>query len=192
MKSIEIIIKFIAPKINNSEEIFTKLELFKEVVYWLREANRERIAKHSTQYDLARKIDDIGSEVDKYLEKVRFKMLKNGKAGKNSLSNKLYDTEQTIKWLAARWGNVFLNIATNPKYKSYIDASSIGYELNDNVSHTEDALLIIIKEEEEKEFKQKRKNEIELWHQDWAEMLSNGKIGGEPTEYGHTQMVLIF
>ena len=192
MQTDEIFIPLIAKKIKSPPQIFTSIEIFNQLLYISRECNRERLAKHKTQKNLSFKIDDIGSEVDNYLKKVRLKMLKNGQNGKNSLFKRLCNTEATIKWLVARWGNVFVNLATNSKYKAFVDAGNIGYELHDNIGHYEDALSILVREEEEKEFDEKKKNEIKKWQQDWAEILENGRIGGEPTEYGHTQMVLIF
>jgi len=179
-------------KIIRPSEIFTNIEIFEELLFWSRECNRERLNSHYAQQELSYKIDDIGSEVDKYLIKRRLKMLVNGQKGKNSLLSKLENVQATIAWLVSRWGNVFLNLATNSKYKNYIDAGNIGYQIHENIGHYEDALSILIREEEEQEFKQKRNNEIKKWQQNWAKMLSNGQIGGEPTEYGHTQMVLIF
>lgn len=192
MQTDEIFIPLLAKKITDPPQIFTKLEIFDELLFWCRQCTEERLKKHTTQRDLARKVDDIGLEVDNYLRKVRLKMLKNGQNGKNSLFKKLCNTEATINWLVARWGNVFLNLATNPKYKGFVDAANIGYELHDNIGHYEDALSILTKQEEQQEFEQKRNNEIKKWQQDWAEMFENGKIGGEPTECGNTQMVLIF
>jgi len=192
MQTAEIFIPLFTKKITDPPHIFTKIEIFDELLFWCRECNRERLQKHNTQRDLSRKVDDIGSEVDVYLKKVRLKMLKNGQNGKNSLFYKLCSTEATIKWLIARWGNVFLNLATNSKYRGFVDAGNIGYSLHDNIGHHEDALSILIIEEEEQEFEQKRNNEIKKWQQNWAEMFGNGKIGGEPTAYGHTQLVLIF
>ena len=46
-----------------------------------------------------------------------------------------------------------MNISTNPKYKAYIDVGSIGLELNENISYSEDALVLMIKEEEKLEGK---------------------------------------
>ena len=188
MQADEIFIPLITKKITAPPQIFTSIEIFDQLLYISRECNRERLRKHPTQRDLARKIDDIGGEVDKYLKNVRLKMLENGQKGKNSLFYKLCSTEATIKWLVARWGNIFVNLATNSKYKGFVNAGNIGYELHDNIGHYEDALSILVREEEEKEFDEKKKK----WQQDWAEILENGRIGGEPTEYGHTQMVLIF
>ncbi len=192
MQADEIFIPLITKKITDPPQIFTKIEIFEDLLFWCKECNRERLAKHKSQKNLSFKIDDIGSEVDAYLKKVRLKMLKNGQNGKNSLFKRLCSTEATIRWLVERWGNVFLNIATNPSYKAYINAGNIGYELHDNIGHHQDALSILIKEEEEQEREQKRNNEIEKWRKEWAEMLEHGKIGGEPTECGNTQMVLIF
>jgi hypothetical protein len=192
MQTDEIFIPLLAKKIADPPHIFTKIEIFEDLLFWCKECTRERLQKHKTQRDLARKIDDIGIEVDAYLKKVRLKMLSNGQKGKNSLFKRLCSTEATIRWLVERWGNVFLNIATNPSYKAYIDAGIIGYELHDNIGHYEDALSILIKEEEEQEREQKRNNEFKQWRKEWAEMFGNGEIGGELTEYGHTQLVLIF
>jgi len=192
MQADEIFIPLLAKKIADPPHIFTKIEIFEDLLFWCRECTRERLQKHTTQRDLARKVDDLGAEVDNYLKKVRLKMLKNGQNGKNSLFYRLCSTEATIKWLVARWGNVFLNLATNPKYKGFVHAGNIGYQIHDNIGHYEDALSILIKEEEGQEKQEKRNNEIEKWRKEWAEILSNGQIGGEPTECGNTQMVLIF
>lgn len=193
MQSDEIFIPLIAKKITDPPQIFTSIEIFDELLFLCRECNRERLTKHPTQKNLSYKIDDIGIEVDRYLKNVRLKMLNNGQKGKNSLFYRLCDTKKTIKWLIERWGNVFLNLATNSKYKAFVDVGNIGYELHDNIGeYWEDALSILVREEEEKEFDEKKKNEIKKWRKNLADMLEHGKIGGEPTEYGHTQMVLIF
>ncbi|NOQ32117.1 MAG: hypothetical protein GQ570_13455 [Helicobacteraceae bacterium] len=148
MKSIEILIKYKAPKIIDAEKIFTNLKLFQEILFWARESFRELLVTNPKRYNLISKVDDIAGEIDSYMNAVRLKMLTNGKAGKNSLYFKLDNVELTLKWLISRWANVFMNIATNPKYKSFIDVSLLGYELNDKASHTKDALSIIINEEE--------------------------------------------
>jgi hypothetical protein len=192
MQTDEIFIPLIAKKITDPPQIFTSIEIFDELLYISRECNRERLVKHPTQRDLARKVDDLGSEVDNYLGGVRLKMLKNGQTGKNSLFKRLCSTEATIKWLVERWGNVFLNIATNQRYKAHIDAGNIGYQIHENIGHYEDALSILIKEEEEEEREKKRNNEIKKWQQDWAEMLKNSKLGCEISECGNTQLILIF
>jgi hypothetical protein len=192
MQTDEIFIPLFAKKITDPPKIFTSIKTFDELLFWCRECTRERLQKHTTQRDLARKIDDIGSEVDNYLRKVRLKMLKNGQNGKNSLFKRLCSTESTIKWLVERWGNVFLNLATNPKYKAFIDVRNVGYQMHENTGHHEDALSILILEEQQKEFEQKRKNEVKKWQQEWAEMLENGRIGGEINECGNTQLILIF
>lgn len=192
MQTDEIFIPLLAKKIADPPQIFTDADLFNQVLFWCRQCNEERLRKHPTQRDLARKIDDIGIEADRYLKNVRLKMLKNGQKGKNSLFYRLCDIEKTIKWLIERWGNVFLNLATNPKYKGFVHAGNIGYQIHDNIGHYEDAFSILIREEEEQEFEKKRNYEIKKWQQNWIEMFENGEIGGEPTECGNTQLVLIF
>jgi len=188
--TIEIITSSYIKRITKSSEIFTNIETFDELLFWSRECNRERL--HYTQQELSYKIDDIGSEVDRYLIKRRLKMLVNGQKGKNSLFFKLENIEDTIAWLVARWGNVFLNLATNSKYKNYIDVGRIGLVLDANMSHTEDALTFIINEEEKIEYARKQKMRNKKCNNSLIKMIDDGKIGGETSESGRTQMVFIF
>jgi len=191
MRIDEIFIPLIIKKIKNSTEVFSSSEIFIDLLFWCRECNRERLAKHSTQKNLSYKIDDIGAEVDRHLTNVRLKMLENGKKGKNSLFYRLYNTEKTIKWLIARWGNMFINLATNSKYKGFIDAGNIGCELNENMSHDEDTLSLIIQAEEALEY-EKKQMEVEKWDKNLIKMFESGKVGGESSESGGTQMVFLF
>lgn len=85
-----------------------------------------------------------------------------------------------------------MNISTNPNYKNYIDASSIGWELHENISHSEDSLSLIIKEDEELEFEKKQQKEMEKCDKNLFKMMENGEIGGEVSESGRTQILLIF
>lgn len=192
MKTIDIVIEVVSKKIEKPENIFLEDITFDNLLFWCRECTRERLSKHYLQQDLSKKVDDIGMEVDRYLIQRRLKMLENGKQGKNSLYHKLNTAEETITWLVSRWGNVFLNLATNCHYKDFFDAGNIGYELNDNLAeYSEDTLSILINEEE-KQLEEKRKNRFKKQYENLNVMLHNGKIGGESSECGHTQMVFIF
>jgi len=187
MKTIDIVIEVVSKKIEKPENIFLEDITFNNLLFWCRECTRERLSKHYSQQDLSKKVDDIGMEVDRYLKQRRLKMLENGKEGENSLYHKLNTIEETITWLVSRWGNIFLNLVTNSKYKSYVDVSMITYEINDSQIYSEiDALEIIISEEEEIEY------EIEQNSKKLIEMINSGQIGGELSECGHTQMIFIF
>jgi len=190
--TIDIITSCYMKKTTKPSEIFTSIEIFDELLFWSRECNRERLNCHYTQQELSFKIDDIGSEVDRYLIKRRLKMLANGQKGKNNLFSKLDSIQDTIAWLVARWGNVFLNLATNSKYKNYIDAGSIGLVLDENMSHTEDALTFIIDEEVKIEYEREQKRRMKKWDNGLIKMVHDRKVGGESSESGRTQMVLIF
>lgn len=190
--TLEIITSCYIKRIAKSSEIFTNIETFEELLFWSRECCRERLMCHYTQQELSYKIDDIGSEVDRYLIKRRLKMLVNGQKGKNNLFFKLENIQDTIAWLAARWGNVFLNLATNSKYKNYIDVGSIGLVLDTNMSHTEDALTFILNEEAKTEYERKQKMRNKKCDNSLIKMIDDGKIGGETSESGRTQMVFIF
>lgn len=173
MRTDHIIIPLIEKKIIDPLQIFINENIFDELLFWCRESNRERLLKHSTQQGLANKIDDVGIEVDKYLKKVRLKMLNNGQKGKNSLFYKLKSTSLTFKWLIQRWGNVFINISTNKNYKSFIDTQSIFYELDDNFGHSRDALTIILEEEEKIVWEKKKYIDKNKWHKDLKLVLQS-------------------
>ncbi|WP_151900461.1 hypothetical protein [Sulfurimonas hydrogeniphila] len=192
MQALEIASVYFIKKIVNPEDIFLIDVIFENACFWSRESCRELFQKNPNRQDLVRKIDDVGSEVDRYMYDKRFKMLKNAKKGKNSLSNALVNSESTIKWFIERWINIFMNISTNSKYKAYIDVGSIGLELNENISYSEDALVLMIKEEEKLEYEKQQQMEIKKWDKNLIKMVGNGQIGGESTESGRTQMILIF
>lgn len=166
MRIDKIIIPLIEKKITDPIKIFEDEELFKEILFWSRECNRERLHRHTRQKDLANKIDDIGPVVDKYLRDVRLKMLTSGKKGKNNLSYKLSSTRLTFIWIMQRWGNVLLNISTNRNYKSFIDVRSIGHELNNNTGHSQDSLSLIVEEENEREWEKQQHNNVKTWNKD--------------------------
>ena len=185
--SCAIVICLLKQKTNITKELFTNLDYFSEVLFWAKHSTRERLERNKIYFNLASIVDDAGSEVDKYMYKVRLKMLKNGEKGKNSLYKLLQtnDVGATAKWLVARWGNIFFNIVTNKKYKDYLNVAA--YEINDfsNI----DTLALIIQEEEEKTHQLKlEKQEITRW----KKLIKEEQIGGELTKYGNTQMVLIF
>jgi len=192
MQALEIASVYFIKKIVNPEDIFLIDVIFENSCFWSRESCRELFQKNPNRQDLVRKIDDVGSEVDRYMYDKRFKMLKNAKQGKNSLSNALINSESTIKWFIERWINIFMNISTNSKYKAYIDVGSIGLELNENISYPEDALVLMIKEEEKLEYEKQQQMEIKKWDKNLIKLVENGQIGGESTESGRTQMILIF
>ncbi|QOP45551.1 hypothetical protein [Sulfurimonas paralvinellae] len=188
MKAIDIATEYCSKNIRYSEDIFLIDEIFEDACFWARESCREMFQTNSMRIDLVRKIDDVGAEVDRYMHGKRFKMLKNAKQGKNSLCLALISKKATIKWFVQRWINIFMNITTNPKYKTYIDIGSIGLILDENFSHDEDALALILKEEEKCE----QKEDIEKWEKDLINMVNSGQFGGEATESGGTQIFLIF
>jgi len=192
MQALEIASVYFIKKIVNPEDIFLIDVIFENACFWSRESCRELFQKNPNRQDLVRKIDDVGSEVDRYMYDKRFKMLKNAKKGKNSLSNALVNSESTIKWFTERWINIFMNISTNSKYKAYIDVGSIGLELSENISYSEDALVLMIKEEEKLEYEKQQQMEIKKWDKNLIKLVENGQIGGESTESGRTQMILIF
>ena len=188
MNALDIAIEYYSKNIRCSEDIFLIDKIFEDACFWARESCREMFQTNSMRADLVRKIDDAGAEVDRYMHDKRFKMLKNAKQGKNSLCLALISKKATIKWFVQRWINIFMNITTNPKYKTYIDIGSIGLILDENFSHDEDALALILKEEEES-MQQADKGK---WDKDFINLVNNGQFGGETTEFGGTQMILIF
>jgi len=188
VKAIDIATEYYSKKIRCSEDIFLIDKNFEDTCFWARESCREMFQTNSIRIDLARKIDDVGAEVDRYMHGKRFKMLKNAKQGKNSLCLALISKKATIKWFIQRWINIFMNIVTNPKYKAYVNVGSIGLELDENICHNKDTLALILKEEEES-MQQADKGE---WDKDFINLVNNGQFGGETTEFGGTQMILIF
>lgn len=188
MKAIDIATEYYSKNIRCSKDIFLEDKIFETACFWARESCREMFATNSLRFDLVWKIDDIGIEVDRYMYKKRFKMLENARLHKNSLCKSLNHPKKAIKWFIQRWINIFMNIATNPKYKAYIDVGSICLEIDENISHNEDALALILKEEEES----KQQVDMETWDKNLINMVDSGQFGGEATESGRTQMFLIF
>ena len=188
VKAIDIATEYCSKNIRCSEDIFLIDEIFEDACFWARESCREMFQTNSMRIDLTRKIDDIGAEVDRYMYCKRFKMLKNAKQGKNSLITALSSQKATLRWFVQRWINIFMNIVTNPKYKAYVDVGSIGLGLDENISHNEDALALILKEEEES----MKHVDMETWDKDLINMVYSGQFGGEATESGGTQIFLIF
>ena len=124
------------------------------------------------------------------------KMLKNTLNKKHLKAIKKFliceNIDDAVQFIVARLLNNMKNVTTNQNYSEYAAPPRFTV-LNENIGeYWEDALSILLLEEEEKEFEQKRKNEIKKWQQDWLSMLKNGEIGGETTESGGTQMILIF
>lgn len=192
MKSICIATEYYSKNIRYSEDIFLVDEIFEGACFWARESCREIFSTNSLRYDLVRKIDDIGMEVDRYMYERRFKILKNAQLAKNSLSRAMNHPKKAIKWFIERWINTFMNLSTNKKYKNYIDVRSVGLVLDEDMSHTEDILTFIINEEEKIEYEKQQKRRMENWDNCLIKMVENGQIGGESTESGRTQMVFLF
>ena len=191
LKSIDIATEYYSKSIKYSIDIFLTEKNFFDICFWARESCREVFCVNPLRYDMIRKIDDIGIEVDRYMHKTRFRILKNAQLGKNSLAEIMDNPKKVIRWFIARWINVFMNLATNKKYKNYIDVGLIGYELNENMSHFDnDSLSLIIKEEEKLELEKQQKRMKKC--NSLIKMLDDGKVGGESTESGGTQMIFIF
>lgn len=191
MKSIDIATEYCSKSIKYSVDIFLIEKNFFDICFWARESCREVFCTNPSRYDLIRKIDDIGIEVDRYMYKTRFKILKNAQLGKNSLSKAMDNPKKVIKWFIERWINIFMNIATNSKYKNYIDVGLIGHELHENIAYLDnDCLSLIINEEAKVEFEKEHERMKKC--SSLIEMVTDKKIGGESTESGRTQMVFIF
>jgi hypothetical protein len=219
MQSIEIAKQLLAPKINNPISVFTDSKLFEDVLFWARESARELFSTQVTKLDLVRKIDDLGMVVDEIMTKTSHKMLDRGKRGKNSLFTRLCSSEKTIEWLIQRWANVFVNIATNKNYKDHIDACALGKYLSDNIGIEQDLDFELMIEDLKKLPKNELKTGLKKFYdemlfdwdldlKDFEETCEKYKVTSkevlgydpyelpqmkiEPTESGHSQLVLFF
>lgn len=191
MRAIDIATEYYSKTIKCSEDIFIVEKNFFDICFWARESCREIFSTNSLRYDLVRKIDDVGMEVDRYIYRRRFKILKNAQLGKNSLSRAMNHPKKAIKWFIERWINIFMNLSTNKKYKNYIDVGLIGHELHENIDYLDnDCLSLIIKEEEKIELEKQQKRMKKC--SSLIGMVTDGKVGGESTESGGTQMIFLF
>lgn len=139
MRSKQIAVTYLAPKIKNPAIIFLDLNLFRSILPWAKDSARELFATQKPKMFLVQYIDDVAPIVDTYLSNRAYKMYNRALKTQNKLFTNLRSSEQTIAWIIDRWINTFINLTTNRNYKDYIDItkikipySDIAYINNDN------------------------------------------------------------
>ncbi len=135
MRSKDIAIEYLAPKINDPVMIFKDINIFKLILPWARDSAREYFETQISKMFLVPYIDDVAYIVDEYLIDRANKMYEKAMKSKNKLFNNLSSSKKTVAWIIDRWVNVFINLTTNKNYINHIDIKKIKVNFSDEISY---------------------------------------------------------
>ena len=134
MKSKQIAIKYLAPKISDPPMIFKDINIFKSILPWAKDSAEEFFETQTSKMFLTSYIDDVSPIVDQYLINRVTKMYEKAIKSQNKLFSNLCSSQKTVAWIIDRWINIFINLTSNPAYKDYIDISKIKIVFNDEIN----------------------------------------------------------
>lgn len=157
MKSKQIAIEYLAPKISDPTMIFKDINIFKSILPWAKDSAREFFETQKSKMFLTQYVDDIAPIVDEYLISRVNKMYKKAIKSQNKLFTNLCSSEKTVAWIIDRWINVFVNLSWNSRYKNHVDLSKIKFDFNHEMDFTHNSLEDILEFEKLQKFP---KNEI--------------------------------
>ncbi|WP_152055180.1 hypothetical protein [Aliarcobacter butzleri] len=150
MRSKDIAIEYLAPKINDPVMIFKDINIFKLILPWARDSAREYFETQISKMFLVPYIDDVAYIVDEYLIDRANKMYEKAMKSKNKLFNNLSSSKKTVAWIIDRWVNVFINLTTNKNYINHIDIKKIKVNFSDEISYYDSNIDDIIEFEKVK------------------------------------------
>ena len=220
MKSKQIAIEYLAPKISDPTMIFKDINIFKSILPWAKDSAREFFETQKSKMFLTQYVDDIAPIVDEYLISRVNKMYNKAIKSQNKLFTNLCSSEKTVAWIIDRWINVFVNLSWNSRYKNHVDLSKIKFDFNHEMDFTHNSLEDILEFEKLQKFP---KNEIIkalkfIWEDGYFDYTLDSEdidylckkfdltikdvfgtddlvklnLKKEQTESGHSQLVLFF